>query len=214
MADGVPAGVSHEGDGNEDQVECGGGEGDAFPGPVAVTHERGVEDYQRDEDCDPGRDAEETEAGADGDELGDQSEEVADAEVDHGEPSPEGTEAVEDEFGVSAMGGGAEADGHFLDDDGHAEGEDDEGKEESDAEFGAGGGVGEHAGAVVFAQHDEDAGTDEQPQQARFRGKAALGAGGGDADAIVGAVDVFVGDDYFLFGLGEDRLHRLELVCG
>ncbi len=151
MADGMPAGVGHERDWNEDQVECGCGEGDAFPGPVAVTHERGVEDYQRDEDRDPGRDAEETEAGADGDELGDESEEVADAEVDHGEPSPEGTEALEDEFGVSAMGGGAEADGHFLDDDGHAEREGDEGEEESDAELGAGGGVGEHAGAVVLS---------------------------------------------------------------
>ena len=42
-------------------------------------------------------------------------------EVDHGEPSPEGTEAIEDEFGVAAMRGGAEADGHFLDDAGHAE---------------------------------------------------------------------------------------------
>ena len=122
-------GVGHERDGNEDQVECGGGEGDAFPGPIAVTHQGGVEDDQRDEDCDPGTDAEETEAGADGDELGDESEEVADAEVDHGEPSPEGAEAVEDEFGVAAMGGGAEADGHFLDDDGHAEGEGDEGDE-------------------------------------------------------------------------------------
>ncbi len=175
-----------------------------------MTHERGVEDHERDEDRGPGRHSEEAEAGADGDELGDQREEVADAEVDHGEPSPEGTEALEDEFGVSAMGGGAEADGHFLDDDCHAKGEGDKWEEEAYAELGAGGGVGEHAGAVVLSQHDEDAGADQQPQQARSRGKAAVGAGGGDADAIVGAVDVFVSDYYLFFGLGEDGLHRLK----
>ena len=112
-----------------------------------------------------GRNAEESQAGADGDELGDQGEKVADHEVDHREPSPERTEAVEDEFGVSAMGGGAEAHGHFLNDAGHDEGEDDEGKEEADAVAGSGGGIGQHAGAVVLSEHDEDAGTDEQPEQ-------------------------------------------------
>jgi hypothetical protein len=69
----------------------------------------------------------------------------------HGEPSPERTEALEDEFGVSTMGGSAEANGHLLDRDGHAKGEGDEGKEESDAEFCASGGVGEHAGAIVLS---------------------------------------------------------------
>ena len=211
----VPTGVGHERDGNEDQIECGGGESDALPGPIAVTHQGGVEDDERDEDCDPGTDSEETEAGADGDELGDEREEVADAEVDHGEPSPERTEAVEDEFGVAAMGSGAEADGHFLDDDGHAEGEGDEGEEKTDAELGAGSGVGEHAGAVVLSEHDEDAGADEQPQETGIGGKAAPGAGGRDTDAIVGAIDIFVGDYYdFVSVLGGERLHRLErLQC-
>jgi hypothetical protein len=37
-----------------------------------------------------------------------------------------------------------------------------------------------------------------------------VGAGGGDADAVVGAVDVFVSDYYFIFGLGDDGLHRLS----
>jgi hypothetical protein len=58
------------------------------------------------------------------------------------------------------MGGCAQADGHFLDYDGHAEREGDEGEEEADAEPGAGGGVGEHAGAVVLSEHDQDAGAD------------------------------------------------------
>src|SRR5579863_2371066 len=201
MADGVPARVSHERDGNKNQVEGGGGKGDAFPRPIAMTHERGVENDERDEDGGPGGNSEEAEAGADGDELGDQREEVADAEVEHGEPSPEGAEAFEDEFGVAAMGGGAEADGHLLYDDCHAEGESDEGDEEADAEARAGGGVGEHAGAVVFSEHDEDAGADQQPQEAGFGGQTAARSRVGDTDAVVGAVDVFVGDGY---GLGFD----------
>ncbi|MGA7513898.1 MAG: hypothetical protein WBW46_13460, partial [Candidatus Sulfotelmatobacter sp.] len=53
--------------------------------------------------------------------------------------------------------------------------------------------------------------TDQQPQQARARGKAVLGARGGDTDAIVSTVDIFVGDYYFFFDLGDDRLHRLEV---
>src|ERR1700689_1403716 len=111
---------------------------------------------------------------------------------------------------MSAWGGGAEADGHFLDDDCHAKREGDEGEEESDAKSRSGGGVGKHAGAVVFSQHNEDTGADQQPQQARPGGETALGAGGGDANAVVSAVDVFVSDYYFFFGLGEDGLHRVR----
>src|ERR1700689_4330763 len=81
---------------------------------------------------------------------------------------------------MSAWGGGAEADGHFLDDDCHAKREGDEGEEESDAKSRSGGGVGKHAGAVVFSQHN------------------------------VSAVDVFVSDYFFFFGLGEDGLHRVR----
>src|SRR5208283_618687 len=163
VADRGPAGVRHERDGNENQVECSGGESDAFPGPITVTHQGSVENDEGNEDGHPGADSEETEASADGDEFGDECEKVADAEVDHREPSPERAEAIEDEFGVAAMGRGAEAHGHFLDDDGHAEGEGDEGDEESDTELGAGGGVGEHAGAVILSEHDEDTGADQQP---------------------------------------------------
>jgi hypothetical protein len=164
-------------DRNEYQVECGGGEGEAFPGPVAVAHECDVEDDQRNKDCSPGRDSEETEAGADGDELRDESEEVSDAEVDHGKPSPEGAEAVEDKFGVSAMRGGSEADGHFLDNDRHAKCQSHKRQEKTDAEFGARRGVGEHAGAVILPKHDEDARTDQQPEKAGSGEKAAPGAG-------------------------------------
>src|ERR1700688_407014 len=112
MADVVPVGMGHERDGNKSQIEYRGGESDAFPRPVAMAHESGVEDDECEEDSRPGGHAEEAESGADGDEFGDECEEVANAEVDHGEPSPEGAEALEDEFGVAAMGGCAEADGH------------------------------------------------------------------------------------------------------
>jgi type IV secretory pathway TrbL component len=45
------------------------------------------------------------------------------------------------------------------------------GRKKADAELGAGGGVGEHAGAVVFTEHDQNAGADEQPQQTGFEEK-------------------------------------------
>ncbi len=68
------------------------------------------------------------------------------------------------------------------------------GKKESDAEAGAGGGVGQHAGAVVLAEHDEDAGADEQPQEPGARPETGAGTLGRDPLAVVGAVDIFVGD--------------------
>ena len=181
--------------GNKYEVEHRGRESDALPGPVAVREQSHDQNQQCAQDGDCGRDAEVSEAGADGDELGDQREKVADHEVDHGEPSPEGSEAVEDEFGVSAMSGGAEAHRHFLDDAGHDEGEDDERQEEPDAEARAGRGIRQHAGPVVFAEHDQDAGADEQPQQPGSMPDAGAGALGGDALAVVSAVDIFVGDD-------------------
>jgi len=93
------------------------------------------------------------------------------------------------------MGSGAEADGHFLDDASHDEGEHDEWEKESNAVVRAGGGIGEHAGAVIFSEHDEDAGADQQPEQAGARPGAMLGTGFGDAVAVMGAIDIFVGDD-------------------
>ena len=190
-----PVRMTEQSDGHEEQIEQRGDEGDALPGPVAMGHESDEEDDPSAEDGDGGADAEKSEAGADGDELGDQREEVADHEIDHGEPSPEGTEAIEDEFGMTAMSGGAEAHSHFLNDAGHEEGEHDEGQEEADAEARSGSGVGEHAGAIIFAEHDENARTDEQPEEAGARPESALGPGLRDSLAVVGAVDIFVGDD-------------------
>ena len=161
-----------------------------------MSHQCNEEDQPRAEDGNGGAHAEVSEAGTDGDELGDEGEEVADHEVDHGKPSPERAEAIEDEFGVASMGGGAETHGHFLNYAGHEEGQHDEGQEEADAEAGAGGGIRQHAGAIVLAEHDEDAGTDEEPEQPGAGPEAALDAGGTHPVAIMGAVDVFVGDDH------------------
>src|ERR1035437_6752567 len=137
-ADGSPVGMAQQGDRDEYQVEHGGDEGNALPGPIAMGHQGDEEDDPCTEDGDGRGHAEESQASADGNELGDQSEEVADHEVDHGEPSPEGAEAVEDEFGVTAMRGGAETHGHLLHDAGHDKGEDYEGEEETDAAAGSG----------------------------------------------------------------------------
>jgi hypothetical protein len=93
------------------------------------------------------------------------------------------------------MCGGTEAHGHFLDDTGHEESEDDEGKEEADAETGSSSGVGEHAGAIVFAEHDEDAGADEKPEEPRAGPQTPLCAGFEDAATVMGAINIFVGDD-------------------
>src|SRR5947209_6970411 len=77
--------------------------------------------------------SEKSQSGPDGDELSDQREEVPNHEVNHREPSPEGAEAVEDEYGVAAMGSRAQADGHLLHDASHAERENHKGKKESNA---------------------------------------------------------------------------------
>jgi len=73
-------------------------------------------------------------------------------------------------------------------------------EKKTDAELGAGGGVGDHAGAVIFAEHDEDTGTTSNHRRRALEEKPRAGAGGGDTDAVVGAVNVFVSDYYFGFG--------------
>src|ERR1700727_637575 len=200
--------MAQQRDRNEDQVEHGGDERDALPRPVAVGHERDEQDDPRAQHGKDGPHAEESQAGANGDELRYEREKVSDHQIDHREPSPEGAEAIEDEFGVTAVSGGAEAHGHFLDNAGHNKSEDDEWQEEADAETGSGGGIGQHAGAIVFAEHDEDTRTDEQPEQPGAGPEAATGTGFANALAVVRAVDVFMGDDNTVgVGLGGARRH-------
>src|SRR5260370_38229338 len=109
------------------------------------------------------------------------------------------------------MGSGTQAYGHLLNYDRHAKREGNEWNRESDGELGASGSVGEDAGAVVLSQHDEHPWPDQQPQEARSGGKAALCPSGGDSDAIMRTVDVFVSNENFFFGLEGDGLHRLRV---
>ena len=107
-----------------------------------------------------GRNAKESQAGANRDELGDQRQKIADHQVDHREPSPERAEAVENQLGMAAVRGRAQADSHLLYDACHQEGENHEGQEEADAETGSGRSVREHARPVILSEHDQNPGAD------------------------------------------------------
>jgi hypothetical protein len=93
------------------------------------------------------------------------------------------------------MRGGAEAHRHLLHYTSHEEGEDYEGDEEPDAESGACRGIGEHAGTVIFAEHHENTGANEEPEEAEAGPKSTTGSRGGNLLAVVGAIDIFVGND-------------------
>ncbi len=82
------------------------------------------------------------------------------------EPSPHAAVALQHQLAVAAVGDRADAHAHLLADVGHREHQRDEGDEEAEPVLGAVGGVGDHARTVVLAEHREDSGADEQPQQA------------------------------------------------
>src|SRR5271163_5030907 len=205
---GVPIGARENCGGNKQAVEDGEAEGDAFPSPIAAGSDGGDHDDERAADGDGGADAEEAEAGAHADELRDQGEEISEDQIAHGEEAPEFSEAIEDEFGMAAMSDGAEAHRHFLNDETHDEGEHDEGNEEADAVAGAVGGVGKHAGGVVFTEEDEDPRADQEPKQAEAAESlsAPFPTRAGYFPAVAGAIHVLVGDeaDQFRSGGGRD----------
>ena len=182
------------------EIEYGDGEQGSFPCPITVHRYGRTQEHERAEDRSPRGHAKKSQACADGNELGDQRQKVADAQVDHGEPAPKRPKAVKDQFRMAAMRGGSQAHGHLLYDDGHAKRKNDEGDEESNSKPRARRGVGNHAGAVVLSQHDEDSGPDQQPQQTELREGAPLGARRGHAHAVVRTINVLVGDDDVLLG--------------
>src|SRR5208283_1044291 len=116
-----------------------------------------------------------SQARTDGNKLSDQRQEIADAQVDHGEPTPKWPKAVEDQFRMTAMRSGTETHGHLLYDNGHAKRENDERDEEPNSKPCPGRGIGNHAGAVVLSKHHENSGSDEQPQQTKPREDPSLG---------------------------------------
>ena len=111
--------MRHKSNRNEDQIEGGNGHRQSLPCPVAVRHQCGIEEDQGAQHRQPRGYSKEAEAGTDGNEFGDQREKIADSEIDHGKPSPEGTEAFEDEFGMAPMGSRAQANSHLLNDNCH-----------------------------------------------------------------------------------------------
>ena len=120
--------------------------------------------------------------------------EIADHQVDHREPAPERAEPVVDQLGVSPVRDGSETHGHLLDHQRHDERKNDEGNEEANAITGAGRGIGKHARAVVLAEHHQNAGADQQPQQTQVAERAFVDASLRDAPAIAGPVHVLVRD--------------------
>ncbi len=174
------------------QVEEGKAEHDALPTPVAPAAEREDDEREPERDGDAGAEVEVGEPDADGDELGDERDEVGEREVGGAEPAPHATVALQHELAVAAVGDGADAHAHLLADIGHGEQHGDERHEEAEAVLGAVGGVGDHARPVVLAEHREDAGADEQPQQAPA---AAVRACGVHAGAVVGARGVLFGGE-------------------
>src|SRR5579871_2203806 len=103
MADLAPLRMREQRCRHEYEIEHGCGESDSFPRPVAMRHEGDVENRERAEHRKPGRNAEEAEAGTDGDELGDQRQKIPDHQVDHREAAPEGPEAVVDQLRMPAV---------------------------------------------------------------------------------------------------------------
>jgi len=86
---------------------------------------------------------------------------------------------------------GTKPDSHLLDDVGHQECKRDEGQKESDAEGRTRRRVGNHAGPVVFPEHDEDAGTDQQPEKAQRTVWPLAGPQEVDPPTIMGPFDIF-----------------------
>ena len=101
------------------------------------------------------------------------------------------------------MGRGSEANRHFLNDASHHKREDDKRQKEPDAEAGSGRGVRQHAGAVVFPEHDENARADQKPEQTGAGPQTTPGASFPNPLAVMGTIDVFVGNDDVGGGVGE-----------
>src|SRR5262249_12529435 len=142
----------------------GQSQGDAFPRPVAMSQQCDVKHEHSAADCHYRRNTEKAQSGANGDELGNQGEEISNREIDDGKPSPEGPEAGKNQLSMAAMSSRSDANRHLLDDYSHGKSKDDEWKKESHPEAGAGGGVGDHAGTVVFAEHHQNARAYQEPQ--------------------------------------------------
>src|ERR1700693_654403 len=191
-----------QGHGNENEIEYSEGEQSSFPRPIPVHHHGQAQEYECASDRRPRGHTEKSQACPDGYKLGDQRQEITDAQVDHGEPAPKWPKAVKDQFRVAAVSGGTQTHGHFLYDDSHATGEHDEGNEEPNPKPRARRGIGNHAWAVVLSQHHENSGSDEQPQKTEPGEGTPLRARRRNTDTVMRTIDVLVGDNDIFLGNG------------
>ena len=162
-----PARMGEQGGGDEQQIEQGERHQRPLPGRVTPERERGQNQRDTDRDREPRGHAEIEPAGLDRDEFGDQGQKIAEHQIGHREIAPERAETLKNQFGMAAMRHCPEAHRHFLHDEGHDEGEQDERDEEADPVGRPRRRVGDHAGAVILAQHDQNARPGEQPEQAQ-----------------------------------------------
>jgi hypothetical protein len=188
------------GDRNENEIEYGDSKQSSFPRPITVHRYGRAQEHKCTSDSSPRRNAKESQSGTDGNELGDQRQEIANAQVDHGEPAPKRPKAVKDQLRMTVVRGGTQPHGNLLYDDCHAKRENDEGNEEPNSKSRARCSVGNHAWAVVLSQHDENSGSYEQPQQAELGEGTPLGARRRNTDTVMRTINVLVGDNDIFFG--------------
>src|SRR5689334_16440281 len=117
--------------GNEKAVEDCKGHRHAFPSPVAPRRNRRENSQQSNSNRDPGPHSEKSQPRADTDEFRDQSQKVSQHQIAHGEKSPEFAEAIENQFRMTAVCYGSQANRHLLNHEPHHEGENDERQKKS-----------------------------------------------------------------------------------
>ena len=178
-----------------------------------MAQQRRKQHSQRHQNRSPRRNAEESQPRANGDELCDQRQKIADPQVDHREPSPERPEPLEDQLRMSTMRRRAQPHRHFLDHQRHPKRQHHEREEESNSELRARRRVRQHAGPIVLAQHHQNARPDQQPQQPRPRPQATAQPRRRHSRPIVRAIDVLVRDDNVVLRRNHAQLPSGLCVC-
>ena len=157
LPDRAPVGLDHDRGDEEQAVEDREAEHDPLPAPVATAAEREDDQHDPERGGDGRAEVKVGEADADRDELGDQRDEVREQQVDRRRTSPRrGPKRCSTSCAVAAVGDRADAHAHLLADDRHREGDEDERQEEAEPVGRARRCVGDHARAVVLAEHRED----------------------------------------------------------
>ena len=165
MPHGAPIGTRQNRRRNKKSIEDGQAQSDSFPGPIAARGDRGRHDQQRPSHGDRRTNTEEAQPRAHPDELRDQRQEISQDQIAHGEESPKFAEAIEDQFGVSAVRDGAQSHRHFLHHESHDKRKHHKRYEESNSEARTIRRVRKHAGRIVLAQKHQHARSHQQPQQ-------------------------------------------------